>query len=75
MVSQTVWDEDGDAAIWLDESSGPLAPRNIYGVTKLGAEGLCRVYAAEHGIACVVLRAARFFPEEDDTHRTLSAFC
>jgi nucleoside-diphosphate-sugar epimerase len=30
------------------------------------------VYAAEHGIACVVLRAARFFPEEDDTHRTLS---
>jgi UDP-glucose 4-epimerase len=65
MVSQTVWDEDGDAAIWLDESSGP----------QLGAEGLCRVYAAEHGIACVVLRAARFFPEEDDTHRTLSAFC
>jgi nucleoside-diphosphate-sugar epimerase len=72
MVSQTIRDEAGDAAIWLDEASGPLAPRNIYGVTKLAAEGLCRLYAAEHGLACVVLRTGRFFPEDDDTHRTPS---
>jgi nucleoside-diphosphate-sugar epimerase len=36
-------------------------------VTKLAAEGLCRIHAAEHGLACVVLRTGRFFPEDDDT--------
>ena len=40
MVSQDIRQETGSAAIWLDESLGPLAPRNIYGVTKLAAEGL-----------------------------------
>ncbi|WP_348270936.1 NAD(P)-dependent oxidoreductase [Methylobacterium sp. ARG-1] len=72
MISQAIRDEAGEAAIWLDETSGPLAPRNIYGVIKLAAEGLCRLYAAERGLACVVLRTARFFPQEDDTHRVLS---
>ncbi|RYE82633.1 MAG: NAD(P)-dependent oxidoreductase, partial [Myxococcales bacterium] len=72
MISQAIRDEAGDAAIWLDERSGPLVPRNIYGVTKLAAEGLCRLFAADHGLGCVVLRTARFFPEEDDTHRELS---
>ena len=72
MISQAVRDEAGAAAIWLDETSGPLAPRNIYGVTKLAAEGLCRLYAADHRLACLVLRTGRFFPEEDDTHRAPS---
>jgi len=72
MVSQTIRDETGDAPIWLDETSGQLVPRNIYGLTKLAGEGLCRSYATNNGIACVVLRTARFFPEDDDTHRTLS---
>jgi nucleoside-diphosphate-sugar epimerase len=72
MITQAIRAEAGDAAVWLDETSGPLEPRNIYGVTKLAAEGLCRLYAREHGLACVVLRTGRFFPEEDDTHRALS---
>lgn len=72
MISQAIRDETSRTAVWLDETSGPLAPRNIYGVTKLAAEGLCRLYATEHGLPCVVLRTARFFPEDDDTHRSLS---
>lgn len=72
MISDAIRRETADHAVWLDETSGPLAPRNIYGVTKLGAEGLCRLHHLEHGLACVVLRTARFFPEEDDTHRDLS---
>jgi UDP-glucose 4-epimerase len=64
--------EAGSAAIWLDEAVGPLAPRNIYGVTKLAAEGLCRLYHLGHGLNCLVLRTARFFPEDDDTDRELS---
>ena len=72
MVSQAVRQELGSAAVWLDERAGPLAPRNIYGVTKLAAEGLCRLHHFEHGLNCVILRTGRFFPEEDDTLRELS---
>jgi nucleoside-diphosphate-sugar epimerase len=71
MISKEVRDEAGAAAIWLDETSGPLAPRNIYGVTKLAAEGLCRIHHLERGLACVILRTSRFFPEEDDTLRDI----
>lgn len=67
MISQAVRDEAAQGAIWLDETSAPLEPRNIYGVTKLTAEGLCRLAHLEHGLNCVVLRTGRFFPEEDDT--------
>jgi nucleoside-diphosphate-sugar epimerase len=51
----------------MDEDFGPLAPRNIYGVTKLAAEHLCRMHAETRGLNCVVLRTSRFFPEDDDT--------
>lgn len=72
MISQAIRRELGDSAVWLDETSGPLEPRNVYGVTKLAAEGLCRLHFIEHGLNCVILRTARFFPEEDDTQRDLS---
>jgi nucleoside-diphosphate-sugar epimerase len=72
MISHAIRLETSHTAAWLDESSGPLVPRNIYGVTKLAAEGLCRLHHIEHGLNCVVLRAGRFFPEEDDTNRELS---
>lgn len=67
MISPAIRAEAGDAAVWLDEETAPLEPRNIYGVTKLAAEELCRLYRLEHGLASVVLRTARFFPEDDDT--------
>jgi nucleoside-diphosphate-sugar epimerase len=68
MISQAIRDETADAPVWLDERSGPLEPRNIYGVTKLAAEELCRLWHLETGLNCIVLRTARFFPEDDDTH-------
>lgn len=67
MITDAIRQEAGPSAIWLDEDFGPLAPRNIYGVTKLAAEGLCRLYHRDHGIACMILRTGRFFPEDDDT--------
>jgi len=72
MITQAIRREADGAAVWLDEDSGPLAPRNVYGVSKLAAEGLCNVQFLEHGLNCVILRTARFFPEDDDTHRELS---
>src|SRR5260221_2188130 len=71
-ISQAIRQELGESAAWLDESSGPLEPCNVYGVTKLAAEGLCRLYHPEHGLNCIILRTARFFPEEDDAHQDLS---
>jgi nucleoside-diphosphate-sugar epimerase len=68
MISQAIRNEAAPTAAWLDEDTGPLEPRNVYGVTKLAAEGLCRLHHLEHGLNCVVLRTSRFFPEDDDTH-------
>lgn len=53
-------------AVWITEEMAPLLPRNIYGVTKLAAEHLCRLMHVLHGLPVVVLRTARFFPEDDD---------
>jgi UDP-glucose 4-epimerase len=52
-------------AQWLTEAS-PCLPRNIYGVTKLAAEHLCRVAHEEHGLPLVMLRPSRFFIEPQD---------
>lgn len=54
-----------ERAAWLTEDMAP-EPRNIYGVTKLAAEKLCRFYHDAFGLNVVVLRTARFFPEADD---------
>ena len=53
-------------AAWITEDVVPV-PKNIYGVTKTAAEGLCELFHKKHGLACPVLRTSRFFPEEDDS--------
>lgn len=68
MISEAIRRAEGEAAVWVDETMTPLEPRNIYGVTKLAAEHLCRLYHQLHGLPCVILRTGRFFPEDDDTH-------
>jgi UDP-glucose 4-epimerase len=69
MISQKIRDgRSGGAreAAWIDESMAPLQPRNIYGVTKLAAEDLCRLFHQLHKLPVMILRTSRFFPEEDD---------
>jgi UDP-glucose 4-epimerase len=52
-------------AAWVTEEVQPI-PRNIYGVTKTAAEDLCHLFHHQHGLACLILRTSRFFPEADD---------
>jgi nucleoside-diphosphate-sugar epimerase len=52
-------------AVWVTEELRPI-PKNIYGVTKAAAEDLCQLFNRNQGLACIVLRTSRFFPEEDD---------
>ncbi|MCT2399104.1 NAD-dependent epimerase/dehydratase family protein [Novosphingobium mangrovi (ex Huang et al. 2023)] len=69
MVRADVRAGAGDGgAWWMDEDFGPLEPRNIYGVTKMTAENLCRLVSRESGMAVAILRTGRFFPEDDDVH-------
>lgn len=58
-------------AVWITEELAPLLPRNIYGVTKLSAEHLCRLFHQLHRLPVVILRTSRFFPEDDDMAHTI----
>ena len=55
----------GAPAAWITEET-PSVPKNMYGLTKLAAEGLCEIFHGRDGLSCLALRTSRFFPEEDD---------
>ena len=57
---------EGQPATWITEDVVPV-PRNIYGVTKTAAEDLCHLFHRKTGLACLILRTSRFFPEADDS--------
>jgi nucleoside-diphosphate-sugar epimerase len=63
----------GAPAAWITEDVAPM-PKNIYGVTKVAAEDLCALAARNQGLACLVLRTSRFFPEADDNPDARGAF-
>lgn len=53
-------------AAWITEEVAPV-PKNIYGTTKTAAEGIAQVVHQDSGLPVIVLRTARFFPEQDDS--------
>jgi UDP-glucose 4-epimerase len=63
----------GAPAAWVTEEVVPV-PKNIYGVTKAAAEDLCQLFHRNQGLACIVLRTSRFFPEEDDNPSVREAY-
>ena len=60
-------------AAWIDERVAPV-PKNIYGLTKTAAEDLCQLFRRNEGLASIVLRTSRFFPEEDDDQAARDAY-
>ena len=63
----------GSPAAWVTEDVTPV-PKNIYGVTKLGAESLCELFSRTEGLPAIVLRTSRFFPEDDDNAATRAQY-
>jgi nucleoside-diphosphate-sugar epimerase len=63
----------GTPAAWVTEEVRPI-PKNIYGVSKAAAEDLCELFHRNKGLACIVLRTSRFFPEEDDNKAVREAY-
>jgi UDP-glucose 4-epimerase len=59
--------------MWVDEETTPM-PKNVYGVTKVAAEGLAALSMRLDGLNVVVLRTSRFFTEPDDDASTREAF-
>ena len=55
----------GERAAWVTEDVLPVA-KNIYGVTKLAAEGVCELFARKSALPVTILRTSRFFLENDD---------
>ena len=55
-----------EQAVWVDEELIPK-PRDIYDITKLTCELLCKDYFEKEGIETTVLRVSRFLPEDDNT--------
>jgi UDP-glucose 4-epimerase len=64
---------DGRPAAWITEDVVPV-PRNVYGVTKTSAEGLCELVHRDHGLPVLILRTSRFFPEQDDREEVRVAY-
>ena len=64
---------DGAPAAWINEEVTPL-PKNIYGITKIAAENLCKLFYHNYNLPCIILRTSRFFPEADDKKEVREAY-
>ncbi|KAA3638739.1 MAG: NAD(P)-dependent oxidoreductase [Bacteroidetes bacterium] len=54
--------ESEEQAVWVTEEL-PTIPRDIYDITKIAAEGLCRDFFDKNGLQTTVLRVSRFWNE------------
>ena len=53
---------DERQAVWVTEDL-PTVPRDIYDITKIAAEGLCKDFFNKEGLQTTVLRVSRFWNE------------
>jgi UDP-glucuronate 4-epimerase len=65
----------GDSETLPTPEDAPPQPRSPYGVTKLGAEQLCRVYHADHGLDTVALRFFTVYGPRQRPDMAFRRFC
>lgn len=58
--------EDRSSAVWVDEEL-PAIPRDIYDITKLTGENLCKDFFEKEGLNGCVLRVSRFMEEPENS--------
>ena len=58
--------EDTSSAVWVDEEL-PAIPRDIYDITKLAGENLCKDFFEKEGLNGCVLRVSRFMEEPENS--------
>lgn len=58
--------EDRSSAVWVDEEL-PAIPRDIYDITKLTGENLCKDFFEKEGLQGCVLRVSRFMDEPENS--------
>jgi nucleoside-diphosphate-sugar epimerase len=56
---------DAHEAVWVTEDLTPR-PRDIYDITKLAAEEVCRLFAQDRDLPIICLRISRFFEQAPD---------
>src|SRR4051812_17227495 len=65
----------GDAETLPTPESATPRPLSPYGVTKLGGEHLCRLYAASHGLSTVTLRYFTVYGPRQRPDMAFDRFC
>lgn len=63
----------GKPAAWITEGVRQL-PRNVHGITKVAAENMVELIHRSHDLPCVILRVARFLPENADRAKTRAGY-
>lgn len=56
------------------DENHPTMPKGIYGITKLGAEHLTRVYSERHGFDYITLRPSAVYGPTDSNQRVVQLF-
>jgi UDP-glucose 4-epimerase len=68
----------GDAEVLPTREDDPITPLAPYGLSKLAAEGYCRLYAGLHGLSTVSLRYGNVYGPRQDVHGdggVVAVFC
>lgn len=64
----------GDFKYRPADENHPTNPKGLYGVTKLGAEHLTRVYAERHGFPYLTIRPSAVYGPTDSNRRVVQIF-
>lgn len=63
---------DTDLIPW--EESQPLDPPNMYGISKVACESLCKLYSRKYGFSCAIVRVAQVLGFGEGVRNMMNVF-